>query len=211
MSNKQYYINIPILFVFFCIGAWEAHIASTHQPDQVNLTDYEKEGYAFTVIRSIVNILFAFFGICVNQSKDNDKDNENKSDMKVIHFINLGTTIWCIIMYSNIINQNFDFGPFKQVIIAEFIIFITSVCFIVFVCCTLFAVTTPDENNVSTDNQEMRTIQILNEIISTKQPIVIETLPVALKIESSIISTTDQNSSVNKTSLDSHMIDIVLH
>lgn len=216
MSNKHY-TNIFILLMFFCIGIWEANIASSHQPDKVKLTGYETEAYAFTVVKSILNILFGVFGVCLFM-KESEND-EKKSNMSQIHCINLGVVIWCIIMYSDIINHHIDFGPFKKVIVAEFIIFITSACLLVFSCCVaviFVSVTSNQTSNRSLDHDVTKisdTIEKLKTKIgdtSSNHPIVSDpniTSPteVTQATESPILTDREQAKS---SSLE--MIDIVI-
>ena len=215
MSYNQYYINISMLLVFFGVGVWEAIIASNHQPDHTKLTDYEKEGYAFTVVRSVINILFGVFGTChVMIKSDKSKDDEKKSNMAQFHCLNLGTTIWCVIMYSDIINHHLDFGPFKQVIVAEFIIFITSVCLIVFSCCVFITFISVIKAEVPTNNHSTSitnsTEKLRNTLSNTDQlQVTVTEVPVSgVGTKSPII-----NESVSQVAnvKGAHMIDIVVH
>jgi hypothetical protein len=196
MSNQHNNMNIPILLIFASVGLWEASIAANHQPDHVTLSGYEKEAYAFTVVKSILNICIGIIGICLFACQSDNKDNKKKSNMDQIYCINLGVTIWCIIMYSNIINNNLDFGPFKKVIIAEFIIFITSMCLLVFSCCAFIVFTCICEKDIPTDEAVAnitKTTNKLRETINTSnQPIVTDSLQVIVTEIPISVTTTEQ-------------------
>jgi hypothetical protein len=131
MSGKQDIFIILFLLFFFCIGVWEADIASKNDSDYVYYSNLEELGYIFTTIKAIINILFGIFGTFLFLIRRN-VDDLISSDLGRFYCINFGTTIWCIIMFFEIINNNSDFGPFQQVIIVEFFIFITCIGMIVF-------------------------------------------------------------------------------
>ena len=134
MSKNQDIFIILILLFFFCIGVWEANIASNNDSDYNYYSNSEEEGYVFTTIKSIINILSGLFGTILFLIRRN-VDDLFSSGLNRVYCINLLITIWCIVMFSEIINNNSDFGEFKQVIIVEFIIFITCISMVVFLYC----------------------------------------------------------------------------
>jgi hypothetical protein len=128
MEKYQYCILIPVLITLFGVGIWEAHIASKNQPNNVHFTYSEKEAYAFTVIKSIINILTCIGGFCIDFKLDKEDETKNKNK---ITCINIGIGLWCIVMYFQMIHDKSLFGSFNKIITAEFFISIIILsCFI---------------------------------------------------------------------------------
>lgn len=160
MTIKQNnFISIMIYLSFFCIGVWEADIASNHDPNNIYLTGQEKEGYAFTVCKSIINILTGIFGTLLSlvQRESEEYELKPKPELNQIYFINLGVTIWCIIIFSNIINKKSDIGPFEQVIVAEFIILIIGISCVLLVYCYITIISSIISENIIQNDKKNKT------------------------------------------------------
>lgn len=165
-------IKISICIIFFSVGVWESNIASTNQPNNVKLSDTEKEAYAFTIVKSIINILTGIFSMCLNNSnKSDDSDNKSKSSCNQFICINFGISIWGIVMYSNMIKNDSLFGPFNQVILAEFIIFITSGIFIILLlACTIIVLVI---DSATKDNDNTKKNEPTNIIKNIENPTIV--------------------------------------
>lgn len=148
--------------IFVCVGIWESIIASTYQ-DIYTYSTSLTEAYAFTVIKSIINILINICGCCLLAASDDDKSNKSNQ----LQFINFGVSIWGCVMYTNMKSNNNLFGPFSKVIYAEFIIFISSICLFVLLIiisfCGLCFINKPKNNdieeNIARINESRNAIQ----------------------------------------------------
>ena len=113
MDKKYRLLIFPILVIFssIVIALWEATIVYKYQTS-INKNKYQNDACLFTIIKSILNILYAIYIF---------RDEILKRKEKCWDFLKILTmviNIWCIILYSNL-NK---FGIFIQVILLEFII-----------------------------------------------------------------------------------------
>ena len=125
MKLCTYVSRFTICSIILCIGIWEATIASSNQ-DLDTLKSNEVEAYVFTTIKSIINIITSLVGYCLTCTS-NEESSKSKSKSKSnadsqISMINLGVSIWGIVMYTNMKLNSDIYGPFRIVIYIEFII-----------------------------------------------------------------------------------------
>ena len=146
MSKAMGTLFIALSAISFGIGIWEAVIAASNNPRHNDYNNYNDcngdvvQGYAFCVIKCVINITFGFLGIlnglvtcCVLKK---DKDNDKKKDHH-IQLVNLAISIWGLIMYVD----NYKLGPFYKVVFAETIMFFigigTAISIILLTLCVL--------------------------------------------------------------------------
>jgi hypothetical protein len=104
-----------------CVGIWEAGTASHHNPKYNNYTSDIIEGYVFCVTKCVLNIIGAVaciiygFLFCFINDEIESKDNNT-----ILQIFSLGVSIWGVVMYFN----NYDLGPFQNIIFVETIIFL---------------------------------------------------------------------------------------
>jgi hypothetical protein len=157
------------------ISIWEAITAANNDPKHNDYTSDMIQGYAFCITKCVLNMITAItFLLCgflfcfVKQSENESKKDNNSS---VLQIISLGVSIWGLIMYFN----NYDTGPFQNIIFAETIIFFVSLGVLVFVLFGICCVGVCGVCITSTDNNETTTYSNIQKIQmpDTKQPIVI--------------------------------------
>jgi hypothetical protein len=156
----QIFPIIIISIVLFSVGVWEATVASSNQ-NTSSLTDNEKEAYAFTVIKSIMNIINSLTIYCLMCKNDKDDKDTKTNKSNEFSLINIGINIWGLVMYDIMSSNNNLFGNFSQVIYAEMIIFTTACSIIgfglIFSCCIIF---TSKSNTDTTTKMPTDIIQI---------------------------------------------------
>ena len=166
-----FFIHSILYTVLLAIGIWEITVAASNQNIKT-LTNFEIEAYAFTIIKSILNIMLSLVGCCLKCKPD---DNSNSGSNIQLSIINSGVSIWGFIMYIKMLNNNM-YGPFQSVIIVEFIIMIVvlslfGIFFLSFCCtCCLFLFTACNKSSNQKENQSNNLTSILiikeNEEIS---------------------------------------------
>jgi hypothetical protein len=89
--------QIIIYSILFSIGIWESTIASSNQHLYKVKSD-EIDAYIYTRIKSIINIITSIIGTCLTCISNNESSKFNAIHL---YMINLGFSIWSIIMYTN--------------------------------------------------------------------------------------------------------------
>jgi hypothetical protein len=169
-----YLLKFIIFIIIFCIGTWEASVASSNQNTKL-LTSSEIEAYAFTTIKAIINIVTSLTGCCLLcRTKENSKsESESKlnSDSQ-LSFISFGVSIWGIVMYGNMDKNDEIYGPFRQVITAEFIIIVVVFSLfglvILITCCACIIIPSMnDEKSTIVDD-----IKVVNNSLTSPQVVI---------------------------------------
>lgn len=145
--------------LFIGIGIWEGTVASNYN----NTISYLLKVYIFTIFKIILNISFGLSSCCLSCKSDDD-DKPNKTNY--LYIINFIINIFACIMYTH---HTIDwFGPFYEVVYAEFIIFIIQCCIYVCIltcsCCILCKI------NSLNDNIQVPTTNIIQK---QEEPVVI--------------------------------------
>ena len=127
MSKAMGAFIIALSAINFGVGIWEAVIAASNNPKYNDYNGDMIQGYAFCVIKCVLNIIFGFLGIlnglviCCVLEKDNG--NYKKTINQIRLLVDFVVDIWGIIMYFD----NYKLGPFHKVVFAETIIFFAAI------------------------------------------------------------------------------------
>ena len=111
--------NILIIYSI-CIAIWEKIIIYTYLIFTENKTYHENIACAYTIIKCILNILYAIYIFCVDVLKKENKDWDK------LKSIIIAVNISGVILYSDI-NM---YGIFIPIITVEFIVFMVVLSFI---------------------------------------------------------------------------------
>lgn len=117
-------------FVFygglFALGCWEAFLAYHHEP-ALNSSPGFYQGYIFTTICAILNIMSAVLMTCLLLFRDPEKKNNDASTISWTCLV----AIWGIVLFAGMINGEIYTGPFQIVVIVQFGITMVGFC----LCC----------------------------------------------------------------------------
>ena len=175
-NSIPFILQFIISIALFSIGIWEATVASANQNTN-KLTSNEVQAYAFTTIKSIINILNSIYNIsllCSNEDSETSSDTKKSKTNIELPCINIGVGIWGLVMYSNLSKSIDNFGPFNIVIYVEFIIItigLSCIGFIIIISCCTFSLLYIMNKNSNTPkivivNDNIPPIVIVNDNIS---------------------------------------------
>jgi hypothetical protein len=110
------------LGVFF-LGCWEAERASGHEPS-MHTSPGEIQGYAFTVVCAVCNIMGAVFLTCL---LCRDEKADKADDMHPGCVLQCGLFVWTCVLFAGIFNHDIRTGPFQDVVVAQFCLALSSI------------------------------------------------------------------------------------
>ena len=113
-------------FLFLCaalfgVGAWEANVALRHQPTSES-TPGLLQGYIFTIVSSILNIVGSIISACLLICHVEDEQTSTATSLSCI------VIIWSIVLFAGMINHDIYTGPFQDVVIVQFCITMIGTC-----------------------------------------------------------------------------------
>jgi len=155
MIIYSFIFRIIICSIIFCVGIWEAIIAFSNQ-NLDTLKSNEVEAYVFTTIKSIINIITSLVGSCLTCLSNVESSQSKSNADSQLSMINLGISIWGIVMYTNMKLNSDIYGPFRIVIYVEFIIMMVVLSLFGFIiiisCCACIIMPFITEDNNTKNN-----------------------------------------------------------
>ena len=133
-----YFLNIILIF---STSIWELYIIYYYRNTYFILA-YEQEGYNFTAVCSILNIIYYLFLFWLY---NNNFEIDVIYNFIILILIKVCIGIWTIILYNNLIT----FNKFFNVIVVEFYMIIIQLCIVLFTMFILY-----NNNNNNNNNKE---------------------------------------------------------
>ena len=181
LQTSSAFLFIAIGLTYLGIGIWEANTAQNNNPKKIDYHGDMIQGYAFCVAKCVINIILglctSFSGCimcCIDESSvtggSQSSKKENKSE-SFIQLVSFGVGIWGLILYFN----NYDLGPFQQIIFAEMIIFFIGIgligIMIIIACCYCCFACVSDIDDTKSFSPPLNNIPIITQQINQTQPI----------------------------------------
>lgn len=124
--------SITVLFIYttlFLIGCWEADLAFDNEPT-IHSSPGFINGYFYTVFASITNIVSSFVLTLMLYFRN---------DKITISYLICIISIWGLVLFVGMINDDIRTGPFQYVVVAQLIITIIG-CFLCTCSCLGFMI-----------------------------------------------------------------------
>jgi len=125
---KSLILPIILISVFIIIGLYELVIVFNYLLSIDNKTKYENIACVYTIIKSVLNLLYAIYILRTDFLKK--KEDKIWDKLKMLIFV---INIWGVVLYNDNLKK---YGIFIPVIIIEFVIFMIIISLIIFVICT---------------------------------------------------------------------------
>jgi hypothetical protein len=119
-------ITFVLYTALFVVGCWEASIAYHHEPTRDSSPGF-LQGYVFTTLCAILNIMGAILMTCLLLFHDPKKNH----DVTMCSWSCL-VAIWGVILFVGMVNHDIYTGPFQIVVIVQFCITMVGT----FICCS---------------------------------------------------------------------------
>jgi|LauGreDrversion4_2_1035121.scaffolds.fasta_scaffold255827_4 hypothetical protein len=116
----------------FALGCWEAFLANQHEPTLQSSPGFY-QGYIFTTICAILNIMSSVLMTCLLLFRDTKKEN-NAATVSWTCLV----AIWGIVLFAGMVNDKIYTGPFQIVVIVQFAITMAGMCLC---CCSCISLT----------------------------------------------------------------------
>ena len=220
MMNLQILTYAIVLFLS-CVqigfGVWEAITLSKNNPNTMDFTPNMTEAYAFIMTKCILNLLIGsiafiigLFKMCVVCGGEDPDKKEESNKNNILQLIGFGVNCWGIKLFDDYIKYNVDFGAYDQIIVAEFILFVSIIGLIILFCCgacCCICLTQPDSyDNLANNKQQPKTRSVkIQPPNGSTQPINTQ----SINIQRAIETVKSPTSSTQSTALNNYT-DIVV-
>lgn len=130
----------------FALGCWEAFLAHQNEPTLQSSPGFY-QGYIFTTICAILNIMSSVLMTCLLMFRDPTKENNNAATVSWTCLV----AIWGIVLFAGMVNDEIYTGPFQIVIVIQFGITMAGFCLCCCSCISLM-ILKPQEEPVPVDS-----------------------------------------------------------
>ena len=135
-----------LILILSCVqigfGIWEAITLSKNNPTTMDFTSNMTDAYAFVMTKCILNLLtgsiafiIGLIKMCIVCAGEDIEEKKESNKNNILQFISFGVNCWGIKLFNDYIKYNVDFGAYDQIIVAEFILFVSIIGLIILLCC----------------------------------------------------------------------------